>query len=574
MKGLRRPEQPTGIAGFVPAIDATRGYKRSFLRPDILAGLTAWAMVVPEGIGYASIAGMPPEAALYAAVLGTFAYFAFGTSHEVTVGPSSALAMMSAATIAGLGLDAGSGDWIAATSALAILVGLMCLVAGFLKLGFINNFISKPVLDGFVAGLALNILIGQVPKFLGFGIDGGGFFRSLGQVIGNLGQTSWLALTVGVGSLVLLSGLRRISPKLPAALITVTASVLAVVLFDLTGRGLDVIGDLPSGFPTFEIPGIDLGLVGRMSPGALGMMLVAYAETLSGGRTFAAKRQYRIDPDQEFIAIGWSNLASGLFQGFAVNGSLSRTKLKFDVGVKTQYSTLFTGIAVIVTLLALTWFFEDLADATIAAIVIHAVAPLVRPRLWPRLWRSAPLEFWAALGAALVTMTFGEVQGLFFGVLVAIVMVTARASRAPVLELGYLSESDAYVDLDNTPGAEGVPGVVVLQAGAPPFFSNSMNFHDQVLDAVYAADPSPGAVVLDFDTVTSLDLTAGEGLEQMVGELRGLEVDVHLSRVGPGARSDLHALGVDSAIGNDHFHTTVREAVAAARSSPGRGSET
>ncbi len=568
MTRLSRPPEPTGIARFVPAIDATRNYRRSFLRPDILAALTAWAMVVPEGIGYASIAGMPPEAALYAAVLGTAVYFLFGTSHEVTVGPSSALAIMSAATVAGLGLGDNSADWIAATSALAVIVGVMALAAGLLRLGTINNFISKPVLDGFVAGLALNIIIGQVPKLLGFGIDGDlNFFESVVEVVRGLDQTDGLTFLIGAGSYLVLAVLRRVSPKIPAALVVVAISVLLVFLFDLDDHGVAVIGEVPSGFPTLDVPDVDLGLIGQLLPGAFGMMVVAYAETLSGGRTFAARRHYRIDPDQEFVALGGANIAAGLFGGFTVNGSLSRTKLKFDVGVKTQYSTLFTGVAVAVTLIALTWFFEDLADATIAAIVIHAVGSLVRPRMWPRLWRTARFEFWAALAAALVTMTLGEVQGLFFGVVVAVFMVTARAAQSPVVELGYLADSDAYVERDAAPDAQRVPGVVVLRSAASPSFANTSEFHDAVIGAVYAADPTPDAVVLDCDTVSTLDVTATDGIEQLVDELTTLGVALHLARVSPTVLAELRERGLDALTRPEVVHVTVREAVRAARSS-------
>lgn len=569
MSRLTRPPSPTGLARFVPAITATRTYRRGYLRPDILAGLTAWAMVVPEGIGYASIAGMPAQAALYTAMLATAAYFLFGTSHEVTVGPSSALAIMSAATIAELGLDQGSDDWIVATSALALLVGVMALVAGVLRLGFINNFISKPVLDGFVAGLALNIIVGQVPKFLGFSIDRDlGFFESVAEIVEGIDQFSATTFAVGAVSYALLAGLHRVSGKIPAALFTVAVSVLAVVLFDLTDHGVAVIGDIPSGFPTPEVPDIGLGDLETLVPGALGMMLVAYAETLSGARTFAVRRQYRIDPDQEFIAIGWSNVVAGFFQGFAVNGSLSRTKLKYDVGVRTQYSTLFTGVAVAATLLVFTWFFEDLAEATIAAIVIHAVAALVRPQFWPRLWRTARLEFWAALGAALVTMTLGEVQGLFVGVLIAIIMVTARASVAPMVQLGYVARRDAYTELDQVPEAERVPGIVILRFGATPDFSNAAGFHDAIVDAVYDADPSPTDVVLDFDAVTSIDVTAGGALIQLVNELGQLDVGLRLARVDAEVRDELEDQGIEQAIGSANIYLTVREAVEAAQARP------
>ena len=445
-----------------------------------------------------------------------------------------------------------------------LLVGAMSLVAGALRLGFINNFISKPVLDGFVAGLALNILIGQVPKFLGYDIGGDlNFFGSVGAVFDHLSKTNAATLAVGVGSFALLAWLHSLSSRLPAALITVVVSVLAVVIGDLSGHGVALIGEIPSGFPTLSFPGVGLDTFGLLIPGALGIMLVAYAETLSGGRTFAARRRYRIDPDQEFTAIGWANIGAGLFQGFAVNGSLSRTKLKYDVGVKTQYSTLFTGIAVLLTLLFLTWFFEDLAEATIAAIVIHAVAPLVRPRSWPLLWRTARFEFWAALAAALVTMGFGEVQGLFFGVLVAVVMVTARASAAPMVELGYRRDAHAYAELGASEDVERVPGVVILRAGATPFFANASSFHDAILDAAYSADPSPKAVVLDCDVVTSIDLTAAAELNRLADELVGLGVELRLARVSSAVAAELREQGVEAAIEPAKLFVTVREAVEA-----------
>ncbi len=563
---LTRPAEPTGLSRYLPVINAARSYRRAFLRPDILAGLTAWAMVVPEGIGYASIAGMPPEAALYAAVLGTVAYFLFGTSHEVTVGPSSALAIMSASALGTVGISQSSSDWVATAGALAILVGILALAAGLLRLGFINNFISKPVLDGFVAGLALNILVGQIPKFLGFSLGGDlNFFETLAETVRSVEKTSGYTLLVGLASIALLIGLHRISARIPAALITVGASVIGVVLFGLTDRGVAVIGHIPSGFPTPEVPSVGLDTMGSLLPAALGIALVAYAETLSGGRTFAVRRQYRIDPDQEFIALGAANIGSGFFGGFAVNGSLSRTKLKYDAGVKTQFSTLYTGIAVVITLVALTWLFEDLAEATIAAIVIHAVAPLVRPSTWPRLWRTARLEFFAAMGAALVTMTFGEVQGLFFGVIVAIIMLTVRASRASINELGYLPDADTYAEIDSHPEAVRVPSVLILRAAANPSFSNAASFHDAIVDAVYAADPSPTDVVLDCDIVSSIDVTVASTFERLVPELQALGVHTRLARVDPAVRQELNAHGLDSVLDDESLHLTIRDAVDAAR---------
>lgn len=563
---LERAPTPTGISRYLPFIDTTKHYKKVYLRPDILAGLTAWAMVVPEGIGYASIAGMPAQSALYAAALATLAYFLFGTSHEVTVGPSSALAIMSAATVGALGLSANSDDWIATTSALAILVGVICLIAGILKLGFINNFISKPVLDGFVAGLALNIIIGQVPKLFGFDIDSGlNFWESVAAFFQGLDEINITATIIGIGSLLMLIGLSRISGRIPGALITVAVMVVVVSVLGLEDQ-IPVIGDIPSGFPVFDVPGVGLETIIALIPGALGIALVAYAETLSGGRTFAAKRRYQIDPNQEFVALGFSNIGAGFFQGFAVNGSLSRTKLKYDAGVKTSYSTLFTSIAIVLTLLFLTWFFENLADAAIAAIVIHAVWSLIRPKMWPRLWKTARMEFWAALLTALVVMTAGEVEGLAIGILIAILIVTAKVSSARVRQLGFSKDHDAYVETDVDEQAALTEGVVIVRPDAEPMFANTSDFHDALMDAVYEAPTTPHCVVIDMVTAADIDVTAGEGLEQVHEELDAIEINLKLARVGAVTQSDLDIQGLTDVIGASNIHGTIREAVTDATS--------
>ncbi len=363
-----------------------QGYRGEWLRGDVVAGLTVWAVLIPEALAYATIAGVSPVVGLYAAPGALLLYAALGSSRHLVTGPMSATAALSAATVGDL-VSGGGADFAAMSAALAIATGVAALLAGLLRLGFLASFISEPVIKGFIIGLALTILIGQVPKLLGVEKEAGDFFEQLWGVITELGDIDGLTLLVGLASLAVVLGLRRVAPAVPGSLVAVALGIAAVELFGLDDHGLEIVGTIESGLPSLGAPDVSLEDYGDLAAGAIGLMLVGFAEGLGAAKTYAARDHYEIDANRELLGLGGANLASGLSSGMVVNGSLSKTAVNGSAGARTQLSGLVVAVLTIVTLLVLTGLFESLPEATLAAIVIAAVIELVDIPALVRLYR-------------------------------------------------------------------------------------------------------------------------------------------------------------------------------------------
>src|SRR5512132_3836371 len=358
----------------LPVYTSLRGYDTGWLRGDVVAGLTVWAVLVPEALAYASIAGVSPVVGLYAAPGALLLYAAFGSSRHLVVGPMSATAALSAAAVADVAMPNSAG-FVAHTAALAITTGLIALVAGLLRLGFLASFISEPVLKGFIIGLALTIVAGQLPDL--FGVEGGGgnFFEKLRHLLSNLDQTSVTTLAVGLASLALVLGLRRFAPAVPGSLVAVLVGIAAVWLLDLDAHGVEIVGQINSGLPALGIP--DVADYLALAPAAAGVMLVGFAEGLGAAKTYAARHHYEVDANRELLGLGAANLGAALSSGMVVNGSLSKTAVNGSAGARSQVSGLVVAALTILTLLFLTGLFENLPQATLAAVVIAAVIELV-----------------------------------------------------------------------------------------------------------------------------------------------------------------------------------------------------
>jgi sulfate permease, SulP family len=517
-----------------------RGYRRGWLRSDLLAGLTVWAVLVPEALAYASIAGVSPVVGLYAAPGALILYAALGSSRHLVTGPMAATAALSAATVGDL-VAHSSGDFLAFTTGLAICTGLAALIAGVLRLGFLASFISEPVLKGFIVGLALTIIIGQVPKL--FGVDGGDgdFFQKAWGTIGNLGGTSAITVLVGGASLVLVLALKRLSPAVPASLVAVAGGIAAVHIFGLGDHGLEIVGHVDSGLPSFGGPGLSLHDYGQLAAGGIGVMLVGFAEGLGAAKTYAERDHYEIDPNRELLGLGGANLAAGFSGGMVVNGSLSKSAVNAAAGARTQLSGLLVAALTVLTLLFLTGLFEDLPEATLAAIVIAAVIELVDFPALRALYRvysrelgsdygfaSRP-DFIAAVAAMLGVLVFDTLPGLFIGIGVALMLLLYRASRPYVAELGALPEAGEYGDMRRHPRAVRVAGTVVLRVEAGLFFANAEPVRSRITAA--AAADGVEVVVLDLESVPTLDVSAARMLGAVVKDLHRSGVEVRLAHV-------------------------------------------
>lgn len=550
----------SSLRRFFPIVSWLPAYDRSWFRPDIVAGLTVWALLVPEAMAYAEIAGMPPETGLYAALGAFVAYAVFASSRQLTVGPSSTVAILSASTVASV---AGTDDFIDLTIALAMLAGALFVVAGIARLGFISVFLSKPVLTGFTFGLGLTIAIGQADKV--FGVEGGGgnFFDQLWALIQDLPDADLRTTTIGLVSLAALFVMGRVwGHKVPGALILVAVTIVLSNIAGWSEAGVHVVGEIPASLPSLGLPSIGLDGLWALVPGALGIVLVGYAESYGAASSLARKHDYDIDPNQELIGLGAANIGSGLLGGFTVDGSLSRSSAAEEAGGKSQMAYLVCAAVTLVTILALTGFFEQLPEAVLGAIVIHAVWGTFRVGELRRLWRTNRSDCYAALAALLGVCAVDILPGLLIAVLVSFVFLVYGASRPNMPRLGRVPGVGAFVSKETYPQAEEIPGVVIMRLDAPLFFANAAAVHARIT-ALRRQDPAPVAIVADFETVNMVDTDGADEIRAIVQELREHDIDFAVARLTHAGRRALKRADVYELIGDDRFFPSVRSAVAA-----------
>ncbi|WP_149549206.1 SulP family inorganic anion transporter [Streptomyces marokkonensis] len=548
-----------------------RGYRREWLGRDALAAVTVWAVLVPEALAYATIAGVPPVVGLYAAPAALILYAAFGSSRHLVTGPMAATAALSAAVV-GEAAGGSSTDFAATTAALAVTVGLAALLAGLLRLGFLASFISEPVLKGFIVGLAMTIIAGQLPKL--FGVEGGSgnYFEKVRVLIGDLGATSGLTLLVGLTGLVLILVLRRVARAVPGSLIAVALGIAVSAVFDLADHGVDVVGAIDTGLPSFGFPDVSADDFGDLAAGGVGVLLVAFAEGLGAAKTYAARGHYEVDANRELIGLGAAGLGAGLSSGMVVNGSLSKTAVNWSAGARTQLSGVLVAALTVVTLLFLTGLFEQLPEAVLAAVVIAAVVELVDIRSLVSLHRvftrrlgqaygvAARPDFIASVAAMLGVMVFDTLPGLFIGIGVSLLLLLYRSSRPVISELGQLPGNGHFAALDRHSESRRIPGVVVLRVEAGIYFANAERIRSVVRRG---ARTGVTAVVIDAETVPFVDVSAVRMLDDLAEELESLGVRLLLARDVGQVRDVLRTAEARREL--RRVYPTVRAAVDAAR---------
>lgn len=538
----------------MPISSELNDYDRGWLSGDLAAAITVWAIVVPESMAYASVAGMPPETGLYAATIPLLAYALFGSSRRITVGPSAAVAALSFATVAPF-VAAGTDEFVGLTILLAILTGIFLILAGMAKLGVIADFLSEPVLKGFVVGVALTITLGQLGKLFRIETEGEGFFLEAWDLVTQLPDLHFPTLLVGAACLISLFLLEHFIPRIPAALVVVVGSIVAVNLLDLVDAGLLVAGEIPAGLPSLGFPTIDWTVLVGLVPGAIGVAVVVYGETMALSKTFSGKHGERVDADQELIALGVANTAGGLFGAFVTNGSSSRSAAADASGQKSQVSSLVVVGLLIVTLLFLTSLFADLPEAALGAIVIHAVLGLIRFGPIASLRRRNAIDFWAAVATLLGVLILDVLAGLLIGVVVSLAGLMQRAVRPRITFMGRDPATDRFVDRSEE-HAVTVEGVSVVAVGAELFFANVGPFRDAVIAEVESKPLR--SVVLDAEAVSDIDTTAADEMVELAQELDARGISLVFARLAPPARSALAAAGMDLE-GIDYAH--VSEAV-------------
>jgi high affinity sulfate transporter 1 len=546
-------------------------FRRDWLAKDIMAGVVLTTLLVPQGMAYAELAGLPPITGLYTSIMCLLGYAAFGPSRILVLGPDSSLGPMIAATI--LPLVAAKGDAkraIALASVLALMVAVIMIVAAVAKLGFIADLISKPTMVGYMNGLALTILVGQLPKLFGFKIDAEGLIREFIAFVKGLanGEAVAAAAAVGIAGIVLILVLQRWLPKIPAVLIMVVLAIAATSVFDLASHGVSLVGVLPRGFPPFTIPSVGLSDLGPLFAGALGIALVSLADTISTASAFAARTGQEIHGNQEMIGIGVANLAAGLFQGFPVSTSGSRTAVAERAGAKTQFTGVTGAVLITLMIVLVPGLFRNLPQPALAAVVITASLSLADIPATVRLWRQRKTEFGLSIAAFLGVAVLGVLPGIAIAVGLSILNVFRRAWWPYDTELGRVGGLAGYHDVTMHPEAEHLPGLVIYRFDAPLIFANAKRFRDEVR-RLASQEPKPVWIVIAAEPMTDVDTTASDVLEELDEALNAQGISLVFAELKDPVREKIQRYGLTRTIDPRHFFPTIESAVTAFRQQSG-----
>ncbi len=528
-----------------------------------MAGLVLTAILVPVGMGYAEAAGLPAIYGLYATIVPLIAYAIFGPSRILVLGPDSSLAAIIAATI--VPLAAGDPDRLVALAGmLALFTGSLCILAGLAHFGFITDLLSKPVRLGYLNGIALTVLIGQLPKLLGFSSSGDNLIQEAISLVQGVaqGMTNWTAFAIGAASLAIVLIFKRRWPKIPGVLIAVVGATIVVGMFDLaTTAGVSVVGPLPQGLPSFQIPRVAAGDLAALAAGAVAITLVSFADTSVLSRTFALRGGYEVDQNQELLALGAANVATGLFQGFSISSSSSRTPVAEAAGAKTQLTGVVGAVCIALLLVFAPALLQNLPNATLGAVVIAACLSLVDVQGFVRLYRVRRGEFALAIVCFLGVALLGVIQGIFIAVGLALLGFIWRAWRPYDAVLGRVEGLKGYHDITRYPEAKRIPGLVLFRWDAPLFFANAEVFREHVLQAIADAPTPTKWVVVAAEPVTDIDVTAAEALSALDDDLEKAGIELCFAEMKDPVKDRLKHYGMFTKLGTDLFFPTLGRAV-------------
>ncbi|MCU1370566.1 MAG: putative sulfate transporter [Ilumatobacteraceae bacterium] len=563
----------TAIRRFTPGLHAARTYQRSWLSHDLVAGLVLTALLVPQGMAYAELAGLPAITGLYTSIMCLLAYAVFGPSRILVLGPDSSLGPMIAATIIPLvGADGDPAKAIALASMLALLVAVFMIAAGVAKLGFVADLFSKPTQIGYMNGLALTILIGQLPKLFGFSVDADGFVEELrGFAQGVVdGDTLGAALALGVGGLAVILVLNEVAPKVPGVLVAVVGAIAVTVAFDLGSEGVSVVGTLPQGFPPFTVPSVSWSDLALLVAGALGITLVSLTDTISTSSAFAARTGQEVDANQEMIGIGAANLAAGLFQGFPVSTSGSRTAVAEQAGARSQLTGVVGATAIVAMLLFVPGLMRDLPQPILASVVIAASLSLADIKGTRRLWNQRKMEFGVSMAAFAGVALLGVLPGIGLAVIISILNVFRRMWRPYRAELAEVDGLDGFHDLGDHPDGRRIPGLAMFRFDAPLVFANARTFRDEIR-VLAGANPKPNWILVAAEPITDVDTTAADMLEDLDEELNEAGISLVFAELKSPVQAKIERYELTRTIDPAHFFPTLDDAVEAFRAQHGTG---
>lgn len=540
----------------VPNAARLRHYDRVFLRGDLLAGLTVAAYLVPQVMAYAELAGLPAVVGLWAVIVPMSLYALFGTSPQLSVGPESTTAVLTATTVAPLALGDPS-KYATLAAALALVVAAVCLLAALLRLGFLADLLSRPILVGYMTGVALIMIAGQLDNTTGIPADGDSFIDQVRSFLGNLGEVHWPSLALAAGMLVFLFVAGHWFPRLPVPLIGVLLATVTVAVLGLEDSGIATVGPIPSGLPTPSIPDVSWSELARLAPPALGIAVVAYSDNVLTGRSFGVRHGDEIDAGQELVALGVSSAAAGLTQGFPVSSSASRTVIGDAVGGRTP----LTGVVVVVSVVAVLLFFRpvlaDFPDAALGALVVYAAIRLIDVPEYRRLARFRKSELVLALSTVVGVLVFNILYGVLFAVALSVLDLFRRVARPHDAILGQVPGVAGLHDIDDYPDAVTVPGLVIYRYDAPLCFANAEDFRARAMRSV---DQSPQPVewfVLNVEANVEVDITAVDALRELHRELRERGIELGLARLKQDLRAQLEPAGLIDEIGEHMIFPTL-----------------
>ena len=552
-----------GLSKWISLIETLRGYKSAWLIHDIIAGLVLTAILVPVGMAYASVSGLPAIYGLYATIIPLIAYAVFGPSRILILGPDSALAGLIAAAI--LPLAAGNTDKaIALAGMLAILAGSFCILAGLVKFGFITDLLSKPVRIGYLNGIALTVLIGQLPKILGFSVNGNNFLQETNNLMQGIagGQINWMSCLIGFSCLIIILGCRNWFSRIPAVFIAVAGATMISSLFNLSSSyGIAVVGPLPQGLPQFQIPSITFAELKSLFAAAFAIALVSFADMSTLSRTFALRAGQEVDSNQEIIALGAANMAAGLFQGFPVTSSASRTPVAESAGAKTQITGVVGALCIALLLIFAPNLLRNLPQAVLGAVVICACISLVEVRALVRLYKLRREEFIFSLVCFLGVVSLGIIKGIFIAIGLALFSFIWRAWHPYDAVLGHVEGLKSYHDISRHPEARLIPGLVLFRWNAPLFFANAETFRENVLHAIAEAPTPTKWVVVTAEPITDVDTTAADMLAELDNALHESGMDLFFAEMKGPVKDMLKRYGLFTRLGEENFFPTIEQAV-------------
>ena len=552
--------RPPITTRYLPFARSLSGYSGARARTDVIAGITVAALALPSAMAYAELAGAPVTAGLYALLLPVVAYALFGSARRVVIGPEGTVALLVATALAPMAAT-GSAEYATLAAMLALLVGLVFFAARLIRLGWIADYFSQAVLVGYITGVAVVLVLGQLGKLVGVSSDEDGAIREAVDVVRHLGDANGTTILVSAVSLAFLIGAAKISKRIPGALVLVVAGIVVSWAMDLAARGVSITGAVPSGLPSFGLPDVSRSDLGSLAVAAVAIFLVAFADSILTARSFAARHHEVVDANQELLAFGFAQVASGVTQGIPVGTSGSRTAVNDDMGATSQVSGLAAAAMIAIILLFLTGPIRYLPSAVLGAVIVYAGAKLIEPDQWRSLARSSRSEVVIAAITALCVITVGVLQAIVVAVLLSIIDVVRRAARPADAVLGWSAEEDRYVDVSDHPDAGVSAGVVVYRIQDRMFFANAHFFKHRLWAAVDGAPKPVRHAVLDASFISDIDASAEVALREVIDGLRGRNIELHVARASVELQQRFDEVGLRDLIGADHFHSTVTAAV-------------